>query len=283
MLNKKQIVAIVSVVVLMGLLLSLDIKGLVKDDSANAAETAGSATSQSSAVAVTVETVSSSAKQSLPVSLAGEITQLEEQLKKAAGDEKLKLQKALAEKWSDVNQPAPSAFYRLEVAKAEGSFKDWLAAGDLFTEAYQNTTDTLVQPTFVHNATDSYKKATELDPKNLDAKAGLGVAYVSGSANPMQGIQLLLDVVKEDPKHVKANMNLGLFSIKSGQFDKAVDRFKTVIKHDPNPEAWFYLASCYETLGMKSEAIASYEKSKELAADPGLSQYVDRKVEELKK
>src|SRR5690606_156491 len=99
--------------------------------------------------------------------------------------------------------------------------------------------------------------------------------------NPMQGIQMLLAVVKEDPKNLDANMNLGLFSMKSRQFDKAVDRFKTVLTIKELPEAYFYLGTSYENLGMKKEAINAYEKSKILAADPGLSSFVDRKIKEL--
>jgi cytochrome c-type biogenesis protein CcmH/NrfG len=97
----------------------------------------------------------------------------------------------------------------------------------------------------------------------------------------MKGISLLLGVVKEDPKNIKANMNLGMFSMKSGQFQKALDRFKTVISVSPTPEAWFYLGTSYENLGMKSEAVLAYQKSKELAADPSLSDFVDRKIKEL--
>ena len=161
--------------------------------------------------------------------------------------------------------------------------KNWLVTGDRFTDAYQNTQDSLIQPALMQKAIAAYQKAVELDKNSLDARTGLGVAYVNGSGNPMQGIQLLLAVVKEDPKNIKANMNLGLFSMKSGQFDKAVGRFKTVVAQKPDPEAWFYLASSYENQGMVDDAIAAYLKSKELAADPSLGQFVDRKIKELKK
>jgi uncharacterized protein HemY len=77
-------------------------------------------------------------------------------------------------------------------------------------------------------------------------------------------------------------MNLGMFSMKSGQFQKAVDRFKTVIEVQQTPEAWFYLGTSYENLGMKSDAVLAYQKSKELAADPSLSDFVDKKIKELK-
>lgn len=279
-MNRKQIIVIGLVVVLMGLLLSLDIKGLVKEEGQHSGEGAENAAQTS---ILTIETVSETAKQNLNANLAQQIRDLEAQLKAADGSEKLELQKQLAAKWDDVNQPAPSAFYYEMLAKSGNNYSDWIKAGDLFTTAYQSTKDSLTQPALVQKAIETYQKALELQPTSLDAKTGLGVAYVSGTPNPMQGITLLLEVVKQDPKNAKANLNLGLFSIKSGQFDKAVNRFKTVIEVKPTPDVWFYLASAYENLGQKGEAIAAYEKSKELAADPNLSRYVDSKIQELKK
>lgn len=278
-MNRKQIAVIGLVVVLMGLLLSLDIKGLVKEEG----EPSGEGAEMTQTSDLTLETVSETAKQSLNANLAQQVRDLEERLKVADASEKIELQKQLAIKWDDVNQPAPSAFYYELLAKETNNYSDWVKAGDLFTNAYQATKDSITQPALVQKAIETYQKALEVQPSSLDAKTGLGVAYVSGTPNPMQGITLLLEVVKQDPKNAKANLNLGLFSIKSGQFDKAVNRFKTVIEVKPTPEAWFYMASAYENLGQKGEAIVAYEKSKELAADPNLSRYVDSKIQELKK
>ncbi|WP_235904473.1 tetratricopeptide repeat protein [Arcticibacter tournemirensis] len=279
MIKRKQIAVIGLVVVLMGLLLSLDIKGLVKEEGQHSGE---AATSASQATVVSLESVSNTAKQSITPDFSRQISELESQLKNAGESEKLKLQKQLAQKWDDLNQPAPAAFYFEQLAKASNQYSEWLKSGDLFTNAYQTTQDSLIQPGLVAKAIESYQKALELQPASLEAKTGLGVAYVNDSSNPMQGIQLLLGVVKEDPSNIKANMSLGLFSIKSGQFDKAVNRFKTVIAQQQIPDAWFYLATCYENLGEKSEAIAAFEKSKELAADPGFSAYIDKRIKELK-
>lgn len=281
MFNIRQFSVIGAVTVLMAVLLSLDIKGLVKPSEPHNTEADG--TTATTAVTVTLQSVSASAKQGLNANLAHQVTELEDKLKSASGTVQIDLQKQLAQKWDDVNQPAPSAFYYENIAIAENTYPNWIKAGDNFTNAYQNTQDTLTQPALVQKAINAYQKALEIQPASLDAKTGLGVAYVSGTPNPMQGIQLLLEVVKQEPENIKANMNLGLFSMKSGQFDKAVNRFKTVIENKPTPEAWFYLASSYENQGLKPEAITAYEKSKELAADGNLSQFVDRKIEELKK
>lgn len=279
MIKRKQITVIGLVVVLMGLLLSLDIKGLVKDKGQHSGEAAANASEMKE---VTLEDLSATAKALLSSDMAGQITGLENQLKSANSTEKLGLERQLAQKWEDVNQPGPGAFYYELLAQAGNQYSDWLKAGDLFSSAYQSTQDSLQQPGLVAKAINAYQKALALQPNSLDAKTGLGVAYVNGSANPMEGIQLLLGVIKEDPSNIRANMSLGLFSIKTGQFEKAVNRFKTVLARQEMPDAWFYLATCYENMGDKEEAIAAYEKSKALAADPRFSEYVDKRVKELK-
>lgn len=280
MINRKQIVVVGSTVVLMGLMLSMDIQGLVKPN-----EGAGGATATTQAEApvraFSVEEVSEASKQQLTANLKKQVSDLEGALKRASEAEKIDVQKQLAQQWDDLSQPAPAAFYYELIAQKEPGYTPWLKTGDKFTEAYQQTTDTLMQPAFVQKAINAYQQADKLQPNTPEVKTGLGIAYVTGTPNPMQGIQLLLEVVKNDPKNLKANLNLGLFSMKSGQYDKAVDRFKTVIAQAPSAEAWFYLASSYENMGMKPEAIGAYLKTKEIAADPNMSQFVDRKVNEL--
>ena len=279
MFNAKQIAVLVLIAVLITALFSLNIKGLQKEEASKPTTDA----KEQAVVALSLEQVSETAKQTINASLAAEITTLETALKNADEPSKLALYKQLAQKWDDVNVAIPSAFYKELVAQTESSYENWILAGDQLTTAYQTTQDSTSQPTLVQKAITAYQAALKLNPASLNAKTGLGSAYVSGTANPMQGIQLLLEVVKEDPKNVKANTNLGLFSMRSGQFDKAVTRFKTVIEQKPDPEAWFYLATSYENLGQNKDAILAFEKSKELAANPGLSNFVDQKIKALKK
>lgn len=279
MLKGKQIAVIGLVALLMGLLFSLDIKGLVKEEGQHAGEAAQEA---SQVQTLSLESISEAGKQTLSGDLAQQISDLENKLKLASGSEKIDLQKQLAQKWDDVNLPAPAALYYEEVAQTTKSYADWLKTGNLFTTAYQNTQDSIAQPALVQKAIGAYQKALEQQPESLDAKTGLGVAYVSGTPNPMQGIQLLREVVAKDPENVSANMNLGLFSMKSGQFDKAVNRFKTVLAKESKPETWLYLAMAYESLGDKENAITAYTKGKELAADPSVDKLVDKKLEELR-
>jgi len=279
MFSAKQIAVIALIAVLVAALFSLNIKGLQKEEASKPTPAA----KEQAVVALSLEQVSESAKQTINASLAAEITTLETALKNADEPSKLALYKQLAQKWDDVNVPMPSALYKELVAQKKSSYENWILAGDQLTTAYQTTQDSTTQPALVQKAISAYQAALKLNPASLNAKTGLGTAYVSGTPNPMQGITLLLEVVKQDPKNIKANTNLGLFAMRSGQFDKAVTRFKTVIEQKPDPEAWFYLATSYENLGQNKDAILAFEKSKELAANPGLSNFVDQKIKALKK
>ena len=277
-MNTKQIIVIVIVVVLMGGLLARPIKGLV-DENNGSSESA----STSSSSAFNLQSVSEITKQSINASLAQEITALEERLTEVSGDEKLALLEQLAQKWDDLDKFAPQGFIYEEMAEISPKFEYWLKAGDAYRGAYTNLQDTAMSAELNRLAIRSYEKAIQLDENNLDAKTGLGAAMVTGTANPMGGIALLQEVVAKDPKNIQANKTLGLFSLQSRQFDKAIERFNTVVELNPDAESYFYLATGYENIGLKNEAIAAFQKSKEMASDPTLSQFIDRRVEELSK
>jgi len=281
-MKKKQIVVAVAIVAIMGYLYSLPVKGIKPSETHDTAKGASMPAARA-ASNVTVETVSEPAKAAIGAQLTVKIEGLENQLKKASGNaERLSLNKQLAAAWDDVDQPAPAAFYYTAVAKSNNSFDAWLTAGNRYNDAFKLSQDTAVTPAFVTGAVDAFTNATKLNPKSLDAKTGLGVAYVNGGASPMQGIALLREVVAQDPENINANLNLGLFSMKSGQFDKAVERFKTIIAKKPDFESYFYLAETYKQLGRKPEAIAAYEKCKQLIPNPVFGQRIDQYIKELK-
>lgn len=279
MLNTKQIIVSVSVIALMGALLVQPIKGLVdKNEGSSTTNTEADASSM-----YTLKSVSELSKQSINSSLSQEITAIEAEVEKAEGDEKVNLLQDLANKWDDVAKPIPQGFIYQEMAKVSPKIEYLLKSGDAFRAGYTNLQDTAMATVLNKLAIDVYQQAVDIDGNNLAAKTGLGAALVSGSSNPMAGIALLREVVQVEPKNLEANKTLGLFSMQSQQFDKAVDRFKTVIEVKADAESYFYLATAYEKIGLKNEAISAYQKSKELAADPTLSQYIDRQIEELSK
>ncbi|WP_316802687.1 tetratricopeptide repeat protein [Pedobacter nototheniae] len=284
-IRSKQTIIIGAILLLVAFLFTRDIKGLVKPTEENGKMPASGPMAGSQAPAtgsISITQASEAAKNVINKSLAKDITVLENSYQNAKGAEKIELAKQLAQKWDDVEQITPSALYLEVVAQSNPSSSTWLASGNKFLRAFESTQDSLAQPALLQKANTSFKNALEKDATNIEAKTGLGVTIVNGLGAPMQGIAMLLEVVAKDPKNIKANMNLGLFSIKSGQFDKAIPRFNTVIAQSPTPEAYFYLATALENLGKNKEAVDAYLKSKKLAANPTLSSFIDKKVAELK-
>lgn len=280
-IRSKQTIIVAAVILLAVFLFTRDIKGLVKPkQETTGTPAAGQLTSASSTINLTE--VSTAAKNSINANLAAEITTLENAYNTASENEKVSSARLLAQKWDDVEQVIPSALYLEIIANKERSLASWLTAGGSLMKAFDNTQDSLLSPVLLQKANTAYTNAVALDSANLEAKTGLGITIVNGMGAPMSGIAMLLDVVKREPKNLKANMSLGTFAIKSGQFDKAITRFNDIIAIKPSPDAYFYLATAYENLGKNKEAVDAYLNSKKLAANPTLSTFIDKKVAELK-
>jgi len=113
-------------------------------------------------------------------------------------------------------------------------------------------------------------------------KTAEAVALVQGE-DPMRGIMMLREVLQEEPDNVEAHWHLGLFSIQSGQYDKALGRFQKVLELDSVnfPDAWFYLGRTYATLDSNAQAIASLKKYRTLTQDTAILNGVDQFLIEL--
>lgn len=277
----KQFIIIACIVLLVGFLFSQKITGLVAPEETENTAATGEDTQ---APSITIEEASRTAKNLISNASSKEFSSLEAAYEKAKGEDKVAQAKKLAQKWDDLEQSIPSALYLEEAAYGESTLPNWLNAGARFLKAFDNTQDTLAKPIMLQKANKAYAKAISIDSTDADAATGMGITIVNGMGAPMEGIAMLLDVVKKDPKNFKANLNLGMFAVKSGQFDKAIIRFEEIIKNiKATPDTYFYLATAYENLGKNQEAIDAYLNAKKLAANPTLSSFIDKKVAELKK
>lgn len=188
---------------------------------------------------------------------------------------------SLAGKYRKIHQYDSATKYIEIVANARPASKQLIKAGDYNFEAY-SFSDTEDRDQYNEKARKYYNLALEKNAKDYEAKCKLAMTYV-GSENPMQGIGLLREVLKDDPKNETAIYQLGILSLQSGQNGKAVDRFKELIKINPaNANAHYYLGVSLANTGKKQLAIASLEKAKELETDKGFRAAVDDYLQELK-
>jgi tetratricopeptide (TPR) repeat protein len=83
--------------------------------------------------------------------------------------------------------------------------------------------------------------------------------------NPMTGITMLRDMVAQDSNNVDAHYQLGVFAVKSGQLDRAIQRFKKVIQVEPNYlGAYIDLGGVYQSMNQMDVALEYYEKAAQL-------------------
>jgi Tfp pilus assembly protein PilF len=171
------------------------------------------------------------------------------------------------------------AKYSGEIAELVPSEKSFVSAGDAYMQA-SDLVSVNEKATYMDKSRVYYKKSLDFNASNLDTKSKLAMTYVTTS-NPMEGIALLRDVIKEDPTNQTALFNLGYLSMQSGQYAKAADRFKTLIEVNPmHASGTFYLGLSYQELGNKKKAKQYFEKAKGLDKDPEFQAIVDSYLKE---
>ena len=117
---------------------------------------------------------------------------------------------------------------------------------------------------------------------SVETQIDSAIAMVNGG-NPMQGIFLLRDLSKEHPENMRIQLNLGMFGVQSGQFDKAEVRFKTVLADNPNQaEALYFMGYIESQRGNNAKAVEYLDKALENASDENLKNEIIQFINELK-
>lgn len=238
---------------------------------------------------VTTESILNTAKLALSESQKISLLSIENQLIKAKNaQDSLKSYKALTKFWADSAQKlAPYLYFSYSAALLENSEKSLTFAAQLLVDNLL-TPDAppALLPWIAGNAKVLLEKALVINPKNDSAKINLGACYLFGnlSDNPMQGITKIKEVVDKDSTNAYGQFILALGGKKSGQYDKAIERFLTVIKIQPNHiEAMIHLAECYELTDQKALAIEWYTKVRNSVNIPEAKEAISKRIKELKK
>lgn len=183
----------------------------------------------------------------------------EASLKKNGGKDTVLLD-GIGRLWDRNGVPAASAIWFERKAEIVQSEQSYLDAAYRYFDSFRMANDTVVRSILVGKAISNYEKVLEINPANLNAKTDLGACYADGTNEPMKGILLLREVITADPNHEMAQYNLGMLSVKSGQLDKAIERFNKVLAINPKRnEIHFFLGQVLLQKGDTAAAVSSYE------------------------
>lgn len=235
---------------------------------------------------LTTDTLLAQAKKSLNTTQLEYVTQLENSVTR--GDVKTQQMTAyrqLAHFWGDsVHVHVLELYYHAQAAKLENSEKSITFAAHLLLDELMVEENPAIQHWLGVQAKELFEKALEINPANDSATVGLGACYMFGnvSDNPMEGIMKVRVVAEKHPDNLYAQMILGLGGVKSGQFDKAIERFSIIIKKQPdNLEAMFHLAETYERKGDKVNAVIWYKKIQQLIPVPEAKKEIAERIKTL--
>ncbi len=152
-----------------------------------------------------------------------------------------------------------------------------------------------------------------IDPDS--ARLQSAIQLVEGP-NPMEGITILRELIAKDSNNVDAQYYLGLFSVRSGQLDKAMNRFQKVLQIRPDDiryqieigyqmfmldsmdramscfsralqidstdnNSLFFAAQCMTRLGLKREAIDFYRQLLRHNSDAVVAEKVNLYIDTL--
>lgn len=245
-------------------------------------------TQQTDRQSITFDQLLLKAKQKISPAQVQRLLSLENSVKRGdVKDQQIHLFHQLARFWADsAHIFEPYAYYTAEAAKLENSEKSLTFAARLFLDNLMTEGQPAMQTWLATNAKVLLEKALVINPANDSSKIGIGACYLFGniSDNPMQGILPVREIAQKDPGNIYAQMVLGLGGKKSGQYDKAIERFLIVVQKEPdNIEAIFNLAECYEEKGDKANAVKWYETVKKLVKVPEAQKELDKRITELKK
>jgi Flp pilus assembly protein TadD len=205
------------------------------------------------------ESLLADAKEHLNSEQLGQLADLEQ--KNAVSTEssaKSAALKALSGFWYQFgNQPVAGA-YADSVAIIENTDAAWSVAGSTyFNGLLAAGNNELIRTYCANRAVKAFENAISLAPDQAQHRVNLALVYAENPPpnNPMQAVLMLRDLETKYPSEPAVFNALGRLAIKTGQWEKAVERLEKAWSLDKNnPNTPCLLANAYEGLGNVAKA-----------------------------
>lgn len=208
-------------------------------------------TQQLAGTKIEISEIEKAAKESLAVAELKTIQVLEHSLEISSpeAEERVELLKQLSSKWYQNRYPFIAGHYAEKVAELIPSGTSWGIAGTTYLAGITSI-DPAVKSGSFHGAIRALENAISLDPDTSRHRVNLALAYTENPPpdNPMQGIQMLLALNERNPKDIVVLNTLARLAVKTGQFEKAIERLLQALAVDEdNLSANCLLADVFST------------------------------------
>lgn len=176
-----------------------------------------------------------------------------------------------------------SALLGEEYATKYPSYKSWVYVANRSINYLESDNNPMGRAYFSKLGESAAEQTLKIKPEDVTAMNYLATAKMTGGTDVMGAVQLLKKVLATDSNNVDATRSLGLLSIESKQWDKALTRFIKLTKLEPlNPEHYYHLGEVQEALGQNQDAVTSYLTCKGLVSDPAFKATLNEKINQIK-
>lgn len=197
------------------------------------------------------------------------ILALEQQLNaEQAPKQQAKIVKNISSTWNTLGDFALGGVYAEQVTSIAQSDSAFSIAGTTYFSCFKRDRDSLVRRFCMDKAIQSFESAISLAPEDPVHSVNLGLCYVEGGAQPMKGILIIRDIAEKHPDNVLAGLTLGRLSLRTGQYEKAIQRLDNILKNNPdNPDAHYWLGLTYQAMNNTPQMTFHFKKFLSLSDD----------------
>jgi tetratricopeptide (TPR) repeat protein len=250
-MNKPQYLALVAaLVVFLGLYLGFQ----TTPSAQKAVERSRSLTGESTGF----ETLVESAKAGLDADQAAKVLDWEQQAAAAATDSvRASILKELSGFWYRQGSIPVAGGYAEQVAEIEQDDESWSVAGATFFNALSAEQDPVRREYCANHAVKAFESAISLQPERVEHQVNLALLYAENPPpdNPMKAVLMLRELESKHPENASVYNALGRLAIKTGQWDRAVQRLEKAWSLDKtNPNTPCLLAKAFEGAGQGAKA-----------------------------
>ncbi len=208
--------------------------------------------------ATSFESLLADAREHLGESEKAAAAELDKQYDAAATDsERIEVLKKLSGFWYRTGNRAVAGGFAERVADLEQTDAAWSIAGATYFQALQASDNPVLRQYCAGRAVKAFESAASLNSDEPEHRVNIALVYAEqpSADNPMQAVMLLRDLEAKYPNEPAVYNALGRLAIKTGQWERALQRLEKAYELDPaNPNTPCLLAKAYEGAGMADKA-----------------------------
>lgn len=173
----------------------------------------------------------------LPPEVAGQAATLEDRIAQAESpEERMALRQQLVHLLANAGAFLQAASVQEGIAREEDTAPAWADTGSLLLAHVLRSEGGFEQARVSIQAAEAFETALERNPGDLDVKTELATAYLYNPENPMRAVEVVQQVLAQEPEHARARFNYGLMLLQIGRNDQAREQFERVVAATPSDD-----------------------------------------------